>query len=76
MFSSLKDGLQPKITLMFDVTTQDIQLPFAIPHYQVQRYADCTFMTAPLNTLSTDTQEPLRSEKKKLWEKLKLIFNV
>lgn len=75
-FSSLKETMQPKITLMFDVTTQDIQLPFTIPHYQVQRYADCAFMTAPANTLSTQTQEPIRSEKKKLWEKLKLIFNV
>jgi hypothetical protein len=76
IFSSLKETFQPKVALMFDVTTQDIQLPFTIPHYQVQRYADCIFMTAPSSTLSTETQEPVRSEKKKLWEKLKLIFNV
>ena len=75
-FSSLKETLQPKVALMFDVATQDIQLPFTIPHYQVQRHADCIFMTAPANTLSTETQEPVRSEKKKLWEKLKLMFNV
>ena len=75
-FSALKETLKPAVTLMFDVTTQDIQLPFTIPHYQVQRYADCTFMTAPIITLTTDTQEPTRSEKKKLWEKLKQIFNV
>ena len=75
-FSSLKETLQPKVALMFDVATQDIQLPFTIPHYQVQRHADCLFMTAPANTLSTETQEPVRSEKKKLWEKLKLMFNV
>ena len=76
IFSSLKEALQPKVTLMFDVTTQDIQLPFTIPYYQVQRYADCTFMSAPSVTLTADTKEPTRSEKKKLWEKLKLIFNV
>ena len=76
VFSSLKETLQPKVALMFDVTTQDIQLPFTIPHYQVQRYSDCTFMTAPIITLTTDNKEPIRSEKKKLWEKLKLIFNV
>jgi hypothetical protein len=76
VFSSLKETLKPTVALMFNVTTQDVQLPFSIPHYQVQRYGDCAFMTAPVNTLSTDTQEPVRSEKKKLWEKLKLIFNV
>ena len=76
IFSSLKETLQPKVVLMFDVTMQDIQLPFTIPYYQVQRYADCTFMTAPIVTLTTDTKEPTRVEKKKLWEKLKVIFGV
>ena len=76
MFSALKETLKPKIALLFDVTTQDVQLPFTIPHYQVQRYADCIFMTAPANTLSVEIQEPIRSEKKRLWEKLKLIFSV
>jgi len=33
-------------------------------------------MTAPANALSVEIQDPIRSEKKRLWEKLKLIFSV
>src|SRR5689334_11986180 len=76
IFSSLKETLQPNVALMFDVTTQEIQLPFTIPHYQVQRHADCVFMTAPVVTLTAENKEPTRSEKRRLWEKLKLIFDV
>jgi hypothetical protein len=30
MFSALKETLKPKIALLFDVTTQDVKLPFRI----------------------------------------------
>jgi hypothetical protein len=75
-FNDLKELLDPQFVFMFDVTTHDIQLPFTFPHYQIQKYSDCTFMTAPLVTLTNDNSEPVKIEKRKLWEKLKLIFNV
>jgi hypothetical protein len=75
-FNELKELLQPQFVFMFDVTTHDIVLPFTFPHYQVQKYGGCTFMTAPIITLTNDNAEFVKIEKRKLWEKLKLIFNV
>lgn len=75
-FNDLKELLEPKVVFMFDVTSQDIQLPFTFPHYQVQKYNDCTLMTAPVITLANDNSELVKIEKRNLWEKLKLIFNV
>ncbi|HEY6978954.1 MAG TPA: hypothetical protein VH396_21815 [Chitinophagaceae bacterium] len=75
-FNELKESLQPQFVFMFDVTTQDIQLPFTFPHYQIQKYSNCTFMTVPVVTLTNDNSEFVKIEKRKLWEKMKLIFNV
>ncbi len=73
-FNELKEQLQPKHLFLFDVSMQDIHLPFTIPHYQVQRYAGCCFMTASPITLSTGNTS--NTEKTKLWEKLKIIFSI
>ena len=76
-FADIKQQLQPQNVLMFDVSTSDLSLPFNIPNYQVQQYGGCTFMTAPSVTLSADkTTEAIKTEKRNLWEKLKVIFNV
>src|SRR5205814_2345861 len=75
-FAELKETLQPQFLFMFDVTTTDVQLPFTIPHYQGQKYGECIFMTAPLTTLSIENSLQIKNEKRKLWEKLKQIFNV
>ena len=61
---------------MFNVAGTDIQLPFTMPHYQVQQYGGCAFMTAPADTLAEITSDTLKAEKRKLWEKLKQIFNI
>lgn len=76
LFPELKEQLQPKYIFMFDVSMQDLKLPFTIPNYQVQQYAGTTFMTAPAATLSDANTEAVKTEKRKLWEKLKLIFAV
>jgi len=75
-FTALKDQLQPKHVLMFDTLIQDIKLPFTIPHFQIQQYAGSTFMTAPALTLSDAATDAVKAEKRKLWEKLKIIFSV
>lgn len=76
-FTLIKEQLQPQYILMFDVSTNDLALPFSIPNYQVQLYGGCTFMTAPAITLSADkTTEIIKTEKRSLWDKLKMIFNV
>jgi len=75
-FVQLKDELQPQLIFMFDVTTNDIQLPFTMPHYQAQQYAGCTFITAPQVTLTGENSDAIKTEKRKLWEKMKIIFKV
>jgi hypothetical protein len=63
-FNDLKELLEPQF------------VPLTFPHYQVQKYSDCTFMTAPMATLTNDNSDLVKIEKRKLWEKIKLIFNV
>ena len=75
-FATLKDQLQPKYVLMFDTLIQDIKLPFTIPHFQIQQYAGTTFMTAPEITLSDAATDAVKTEKRKLSKKLKIIFTV
>jgi hypothetical protein len=76
-FADIKQQLQPQHVLMFDVSTNNLSLPFSIPNYQVQQYGGCTFMSAPAVTLSADkATEAIKTEKRQLWEKLKGIFNV
>ncbi|QEC67370.1 hypothetical protein FRZ67_08700 [Panacibacter ginsenosidivorans] len=76
-FADIKQQLQPQYVLMFDVSANDLSLPFSIPNYQLQQYGGCAFMTAPAVTLSADkTTEAIKTEKRNLWEKLKVIFNV
>ncbi|MBG9374733.1 hypothetical protein I5907_00675 [Panacibacter sp. DH6] len=76
-FTLLQEQLQPQHVLMFDVKAEEIGLPFSIPSYQVQKYGGTTFMIAPAVTLSADkTSDAIKAEKRNLWERLKVIFNV
>jgi len=76
-FLLIKQQLDPQYVLMFDVTAKDIALPFSIPNYQIQKYGGATFMMVPAITLSANkTTESIKVEKRNLWEKLKIIFNV
>lgn len=75
-FTDLKKQLGCTQLLLFNVGTQDIELPFTIPHYQVQQYSGTTIMTAPVTTLSAGNTEAVKKEKRYLWDKLKIIFNV
>jgi hypothetical protein len=76
-FAQIKEQLDPQYVLLFDVAANEIALPFSIPNYQVQKYGGATFMIAPAITLSADkTTDSIKTEKRNLWEKLKVIFNV
>lgn len=75
-YSYLKQQLLPRHLLLFDVTTQQVQLPFMVPHYQVQQYDQCQFLLAPsLQVIAGNSQEA-RLEKSKLWLSLKKMFNI
>jgi hypothetical protein len=75
-FSQIKEQLAPQKVFLFSVSAKDLQLPFVIPDYQVYNHAGCTFMAAQANTLSEATDDATKAEKRKLWDKLKIIFNI
>jgi len=75
-YPSLKEKLQPAFLLLFGVTARDAELPFTIPHYQVQKYDNCQILLAPpLDTMLGNSQDA-KLEKSKLWLCLKKMFNV
>ncbi|MBN8835992.1 MAG: hypothetical protein J0I09_01915 [Sphingobacteriia bacterium] len=75
-FDMLKTQLSPAYAILFGITTQDILLPFAIPHYQVQHYNQSVFLTAPAFQMLAGNGEAARIEKSKLWLSLKKMFNI
>jgi len=75
-YSFLKEKLSPAFILLFGVTAQQLQLPFTVPYYQVQKYDSRQFLLAPsLDKMLGDSQEA-KLEKSKLWLCLKKMFNV
>lgn len=75
-FSGLKEHLSAKHVLLFGVEPGDIKLPFSIPQFQVQQYADCTIITAPpLAELNAPTSDG-KLIKTKLWVSLQRCFDL
>ena len=61
------------ITLVgFGIEATDIDLPFTIPHYQVQKFENTSYMFAP--ALATLVNNPV--EKKSLWIAFQKIYNL
>lgn len=76
VYADLKQKLQPKFIIAFDLQTKEIQLPFTIPNYQVQLHDNCKFLFATsLKTMEGDSQEA-KQEKSKLWASLKNMFQL
>lgn len=75
-YTELKQKLQPKFVLVFDLETKEIKLPFAMPNYQVQLHDNCKFLFASsLTKMDGDSQEA-KMEKSKLWIGLKTMFQL
>jgi hypothetical protein len=75
-FNHLKKELKPQYLLLFGVNALQIQLPFAMPDYQVQLYDNCKIVSAPaLEQLNKPTQE-IKAEKNKLWKSLQKMFSI
>lgn len=72
----LQEKLQPGFLLLFGVNARDVQLPFTIPHYQIQRYDNCQILLAPALESMLGTSQEAKLEKSKLWLCLKKMFNV
>ncbi len=75
-YADLKQKLQPKFIIAFDLQPKEIQLPFTIPNYQVQQHDNCKFLfAATLKTMEGDSKEA-KLEKSKLWMSLKNMFQL
>ncbi len=75
-FTAIKEQLAALQIVLFDVSPSLIKLPFMIPSFQVQNYAGSSVMLAPaLSALNKPGNEG-RLLKTKLWNGLKLLFNL
>jgi DNA polymerase III psi subunit len=69
-YQQISTQFQSKKNLVFGVTAADLELPFTIPFFQIQKFQDKVYMMAPplshfLNNVNL---------KKELWVSLKKIF--
>lgn len=75
-YRKIQQQFAAKNVVLFNVTTSQIQLPFTIPHYQLQDYGGCKFIVAnSLNDFMKTTQEA-KLLKSKLWVCLRNMFNI
>ncbi|OYU55847.1 MAG: hypothetical protein CFE25_00925 [Chitinophagaceae bacterium BSSC1] len=75
-FEELRSKSNPKIVLVFDLSPKELKLPFTIPFYQVQDYAQCRFLFAPSLTKMEGDHAEAKAEKTKLWNSLKILFGL
>lgn len=76
LYPEIKKELAPSICIFFGVKTNEIQLPFIIPDYQIQQHDQCKFLAAPVFAKFTTDNPEAKLEKSKLWASLKTLFNI
>ncbi|MEO6904966.1 MAG: hypothetical protein ABI148_01280 [Ginsengibacter sp.] len=59
-----------KKILLFGVTTEDLNLPFTIPFFQIQQFQDQQYLTAPPLKIFLNNKDL----KKELWTSLQKLF--
>jgi hypothetical protein len=75
-FTTVKEQLAASYILLFNIDPFAIGLPFTIPEFQVQPYANATIITAPALAVLNQATEESRLLKTKLWTSLKRLFNI
>lgn len=71
-YKELTTFFKSKIVFLFDVEPSAFGLPMNFPHYQLQAFANATFLYSPsLSELEND-----KVQKSKLWVCLKRLFNL
>ncbi len=73
---AINEQLKPLYFLLFDIAAQDIQLPFTVPNYQLQKFGNATFLLAPSLAMMQGNTEAVKMEKSRLWLSLKKLFNI
>ncbi|MFZ1527391.1 MAG: hypothetical protein WAT19_01485 [Ferruginibacter sp.] len=71
-YQLLNDELKPSVILFFGTDPAATGFPLQFPNYQLQKYNNQTFLSAPGLKILSENKE----EKKKLWLCLKTLFNV
>jgi len=71
-YNQILEQFQVKKILIFGLTASDLELPFTIPFFQIQKFQDQLYMISPslsdfLNNIAL---------KKELWNSLKKIFQL
>lgn len=75
-FTAIKEQLSALQLILFDIAPSLIKLPFNIPLFQVQYYADTTIMLAPALAMLNRQDNESRVLKTKLWNGLKQVFGI
>jgi hypothetical protein len=75
-YVEIVEKLEPSALILFDVTAKEIQLPFTVPHYQIQKYNQCNFLLAPSLLSMQGESKEAKLEKSKLWLSLKKMFSI
>lgn len=71
-YAFLQEQLNAETVLLFGVSAQQMQLPLQFPFYQLQKFNNQVYLTAPeLEKLQED-----KAEKMKLWNCLKQLFSI
>lgn len=76
IYSALVLETIPKYILIFDVTSNEIALPFTMPNYQLQGFNNAKVLLCPSLSLMIGTTDDVKQEKTKLWMSLKKMFNI
>jgi hypothetical protein len=71
-YKEINDKMDAKTVVCFGLTTTDLDLPFSIPSYQVQKFENTAYLIAP--DLAALRDNP--TEKKLLWGALQKIYNL
>ena len=71
-YKELINTYKSKIALLFAIEPAGFGLPMSFPFYQIQPFANCSFLYIPsLNEIEKD-----KIEKSKLWVSLRRLFNI
>jgi hypothetical protein len=76
LLPAINEQLKTVYFLLFDIAAQDIQLPFTVPNYQLQKFGNATFLLAPSLAMMQGNNEAIKMEKSRLWLSLKKLFNI
>jgi len=71
-YTEIQQELKAATLLLFGIDPLQLQLPLQFPHYQIQKFNNQVYLSAPeLSAIAAD-----KTEKTKLWNCLKEIFSI